>query len=259
MNEGLHPAIIKNPSTERWWDEKCISCHKNQITSFQKNSHYSLSRIINQTRYLWGKTGILKTGGDPDDWKKLIPESEAQGHTMSELVDNLLSKKCMACHFNADAKEDATGRKRNAGCAACHIPLDQNSGKPLYGHIMQKTVSDTVCLSCHSGNYVGGDYYGYFEHDYHTEYNMPYESKPLFGAYQHRLSVDIHKTAGLRCMDCHKSEGVMGKSGVTVTCEDCHGGFNQSKKISAKPFNKNITSHNSFHKNVSCTACHAQW
>ena len=28
------------------------------------------------------------------------------------------------------------------------------------------TPTDKQCLSCHYGNYVGGDYYGRYEHDF---------------------------------------------------------------------------------------------
>ena len=257
IQNGIHPAVIQNPSDERWWNEKCLSCHKMQINAFKETTHYSAANIIGQTRYLWGKTDDISC--ESDEWKTLISENAAKGHSPAQLIDNLLAKKCLSCHFASDAKNESTGKKRNSGCAACHIPLDQNSGKPLFGHKMQKAISDTVCLTCHNGNHVGADYYGYFEQDYHTDYSMPYGSKPIFGAYQYRLSSDVHQQAGLNCTDCHRSVKTAGHKYSALSCEQCHGGFNQTENTQAKKFNKEIIAHKKFHKNISCSACHAQW
>ncbi|MGD9899368.1 MAG: cytochrome c3 family protein, partial [Calditrichaceae bacterium] len=184
------------------------------------------------------------------------------------IVDNLLVKKCLACHFNASGKDDQPGKIRAGGCASCHIPFDQKSGKPLHGHKMQKKVEDETCLTCHSNNHIGGDYYGYFEHDYHQEYATPYGSQPKFGAYQHRLTTDVHQLAGMTCLDCHSSHRVMNNSQIQnfdgqspdIRCENCHGGFNASPlRDDAKKFNKDIISHKDFHADLTCSSCHAQW
>jgi Cytochrome c3 len=268
-NEKEHPAIIQNPSLEKWWEEKCMACHKNYIDQFKSGLHYSNANIINQTRYLWGKDTSLQKNNNHDVWKELQNISLASGHSPAALVDNLLAKKCMACHFNAPGKQNAVEKKRNAGCASCHIPLDQKTGKPLFGHAMQKTVKDETCLTCHGNNHVGADYYGFFEHDYHEEYATPYGAEPLFGTFQHRLIKDTHANAGMECSDCHlKSKDERKK---VKKCPDCHGGFKKKKDTRNKKHEKRITnnqtpifmtdeiSHKDFHKNVECSACHAQW
>ncbi|KAA3618443.1 MAG: hypothetical protein D8M58_13345 [Calditrichaeota bacterium] len=260
-NEKDHPTIIQNPSLEKWWDEKCVSCHEDYIKKFRSSQHYSTADIINQTRYLWGKDESLKNNNH-DSWKELEKEGVASGNTPVELVDNLLAKKCMACHFNASGKQNAVGKKRNSGCASCHIPLDQITGKALFGHKMQKEVRDETCLTCHTSNYVGADYFGYFEHDYHEEYATPFGAEPIFGSYQHRLIKDVHASAEMNCSGCH-TEG-NSKFEKTKNCSDCHGGFNQSLKLENENpetplFNKEVISHRDFHKNIECSACHAQW
>ncbi len=269
--EKNHPKIIRNPSLEKWWEEKCESCHSEVIQKFRNSLHYSNAGIIDQTRYLWGKQDEpLKS--NPEEWKTLRGAGAISNPTTADLADHLLASKCFGCHFDAEMRRASEGRKRVAGCAACHTPLDQQTGKPLHGHRFQKKVGDEVCLTCHSGNYVGGDYYGFFEHDYHREYQTSYGSKPLFGAYQHRLARDVHQQAGMKCMDCHSKSDVTGDNVIrhfegerpAVRCEDCHGGFGK-KASSAKAINKAfifdsaIAAHQSFHARVSCTACHAQW
>ncbi len=257
IENGMHARVILNPSDERWWDEKCVSCHKKQIETFKNSFHYSAANIIGQTRFLFGKNE--RPVCDSEEWKTLKDENKAIGHSIADLADNLLSKKCLACHFAAPAVEDAFGKKRNSGCAACHIPLNQKNGKALFGHKMQKRVGDTICLTCHNSNHVGADYYGYFEQDYHNDYRMPYGAKPVFGAYQHRLSPDVHQQRGMHCVDCHRIDQSKGHGFEKITCEFCHEGFKVSPSTSAMRFDDKITAHHNFHKKVSCSACHAQW
>ena len=266
-----HPKIIANPSKEEYWQEKCVTCHAKEIDHFRKSLHYSSAGIIDQTRFLLGKSSAALTGNPPDSWKQLKRPSLSSARSTADLADRLLARKCLACHFSVEAGQQAEGRKRAAGCAACHIPLDQKNGKALYGHKMQRKIKDAVCLTCHSGNRVGADYYGYFEHDYHNDYQTPYGSKPAFAAFQHRLKPDLHQQAGMQCMDCHFQKEVMG-NGQTINfegqhaqaaCRDCHGGFTEKaiRQSAARPvqFDKSLTAHQSFHKKVRCVACHARW
>lgn len=265
-----HPAIIRNPSAEQWWEEKCTRCHADAISRFKNSLHYSASGIINQTRFLWGKQKNLTASG-AESWKELRTVHAPSGKTPADLVDHLLAGKCLRCHFAAEARQAPAGMKRPAGCAACHVALDQKTGKPLHGHRFQKQVSDTTCLTCHNGNHVGGDYYGYFEHDYGAEYHSPFGRQPYFGAFQHRLQPDIHQKAGLQCMDCHSTRDVMGSAQVrhyegerpVVRCVTCHGGFNgesvTNKNHAGKRFDPKIVAHGKFHARITCTTCHAQW
>ena len=264
-----HNPIIINPSDEKWWDKKCISCHQSEIEKFRYSLHYSSAGIINQTRFLWGKDSSLKGSVNQDAWKELAETGKIQDRTPAGLVDNLLAKKCLVCHFAADNRTGAVGMKRASGCAACHSVLNQKTGRAKFGHRFQKRPLDSICLTCHTSNYVGADYHGYFEHDYHNEYNTPAFAEPRFGTFQHRLKPDIHQQAGMLCIDCHSSAHVMenhkpvGFEGdhPQITCQDCHGGFNHQESTHDldKRFDPDNISHKSFHKNVSCSACHSAW
>jgi hypothetical protein len=147
--------------------------------------------------------------------------------------------------------------RRSAGCAACHIEKDQKTGKSLHGHKFVRDVPDSQCLTCHGGNHAGGDYYGYYEMDYHESYQMPYGSKPIFGAWQHRLDADVHQKAGMKCTDCH----ILHEK-KTRSCEDCHGGYTGTDNIKdsgAPRFDSSLIPHEKFHSRLRCEGCHARW
>ncbi len=268
-----HPKVIANPSKEAYWQEKCAPCHAKEIEKFKNSLHYSLAGIIGQTRFLWGKTNSPLDENPTESRRELLQLKTNAAHSTAELADALLAQKCLSCHFEAEGRTQAKGRKRAAGCASCHIPLDQKSGKPLFGHKMQQKVSDATCMTCHSGNRVGADYYGYFEHDYHKAYQTPYGAEAQFASFQHRMVPDVHQLAGLQCMDCHSRPDVMG--GITASafegqnrdtrkCTQCHGGFDHivqriELKNSVPQFDKTVIAHKEFHHKVSCAACHAGW
>ncbi|MBD3225972.1 MAG: hypothetical protein GF313_14690 [Caldithrix sp.] len=265
--EPNHQPVIANPSRTEYWPEKCISCHREAIESFKQSRHYRMDRIIYQTRYLWGKTDTLDVEGRDEAWKSLKALPRTASKKPEDLVDHLLAAKCMRCHFEASGKQNGPGRKRPAGCAACHIQLHQKTGRYVNGHRLQKPDEDAVCLTCHSGNYVGADYYGYFEHDYHRDYQTPYGSTPRFSAYQHSLQPDIHQQAGMSCMDCHyaspdsgKGKHLAGYERRKPRCQSCHGGFaGETAQPDIPAFNPKNTAHQDFHSKVKCSACHARW
>ena len=264
---GGHPAVIANPSAPEWWNGKCLSCHQKEISDFKNSLHYSNAGIIDQTRFLFGKNKqLLQTSRDA--WRALSSVKKIKKPTPAGLVDHLLAGKCLTCHFASDQRKATTGRRHAAGCAACHIAYDQQTGKVRHGHRFQKRPDDAVCLSCHSGNHVGADYYGFFEHDYHRAYQTPYAARPIFGAFQHRLRQDIHRQKGMQCIDCHREHSGHSKpvqfegQNPNVRCTDCHGGFKTKPNranTGARLFSTAPVAHQSFHANVRCSACHAQW
>lgn len=262
-----HPVGIANSSQPEWWAEKCQACHAEVINRFRKSLHYTSMGVIDQTRFLFGKNDQLFQT-QPDAWQKLKHVKGVKSPSTAGVVDHLLAGKCLSCHFAADRRGDVAGRRHAAGCASCHVELDQKTGKPLHGHRFQKKIADTVCLSCHSGNRVGADYHGFFERDYYYQYQQPFGSRPWFGAFQHHLVKDVHQQAGLQCVDCHKEHVEQSRmprfegEQPSVRCQDCHGGFNEKPSPNAAKgpvFNSASVAHQSFHQKIRCSACHAQW
>ncbi len=134
---------------------------------------------------------------------------------------------CKRCHAATYANGVAvTSRTYSPGCLDCHVDPAKPKDHP---------VTDAICLGCHGRQ----------------------------GAEQ-RLFSDVHRSAGMACMDCHTVREMHGDGKVypsflspgasDVACEKCHvaGG-------SAKP---PATTGNVFHllhlEDVHCSACHVK-
>ena len=193
-------------------------------------------------------------------------------------------KGCAACHMPVSAYGRYLGEDKVL------------YGKSVYSkyHRFLKVPPMHNCLSCHNTEFVGTDYKGLFPHDFPYSFNSPILKSGTFppspyGIEFHHLISDVHFREGMTCVDCHRKSGVMGdgrlyasesvKGALKVTCQDCHGGFlkNPSEKWvtridkkyyftgvyghiwKLKIFNKNLIPHKLYHKNVSCSACHAAW
>ncbi len=246
-----HDLIIKNPSSLDYVGRQCSSCHKKDIDNLRKSLHGSLSSAINITRFVWHAQkdympiyGIYKAGGF-----KPIPAPKTSIKRPSDLVDDLLRKKCLRCHLQNNAYPTA-GTYRAKGCAACHMAFSldgkyRGSDRNLYGkvgysrvHRFYKYPKMSTCLACHNNEFVGTDYMGLFPQDYDRSFRSPILSngrlKPrIYGIGQHHLSSDLHLKYGLTCVDCHKKNEVMGDGkvylnelmAVKVRCSSCHGGY----------------------------------
>ncbi|WP_035588445.1 cytochrome c3 family protein [Hippea jasoniae] len=293
-----HKQIIKNPSELKYAKKLCIKCHKKDIERLTNSMHYTLSSVINITRFAWDKQkNLLPTFAAIETSSlKQIPDP-ATIKQPSDLVDILLRRKCARCHINS-SEFQTTGTYRLSGCAACHAEYSKNghylgSDRVLYGkkvysktHRLFKHPKMSSCLSCHNNEFVGTDYIGLFPQDYHKDFRSPimpngYFKPRIYGIGQHALQSDIHFRSGMTCVDCHKKEGVMGdfkqhtfeNEAVKVSCESCHGGYKSNpklltkeglfittkgKKLKPKLFDKNLYAHK-YHQRVKCSACHSLW
>lgn len=145
--------------------------------------------------------------------------------------------------------------------------------------------SERQCLSCHYGNYVGSDFHGRYEHDYHWEYRTPYTTSTPnnviprpYGVESHDLAPDIHQQRGLICIDCHQDSGHSAKT--TLTCRACHGWFpgqpvpplanvavqEQTLLLRGRADGAQHTvpplrhpTHQQYSQKVACQVCHGQW
>ncbi len=234
-----HEYIIKNPSDLKYAKQKCGECHERDIQNVKNSIMSTNAGIINITRYLWRAQ------------KSLTLKYTTYNLPDKTLVDDFLRKVCLRCHINTEGSK-RYGEIRSSGCAACHV-IYKNDGS--HEHKFTKNIPTYQCLHCHNFNRVGMDYAGYFEHDYNQVYNSPIGNpkiKKIYGVLQHRLRPDIHYTLGLKCIDCHKKEDVMGDGKrflfeyqqVKVRCVDCH---------------KNPHKIEKYHKILECYACHSLW
>lgn len=123
----------------------------------------------------------------------------------------------------------------HASCSDCHLTLPEAVGGGLIkGHeFFKRPPMEQTCAVCH-GSRAGGEYLGHNE----------------------GLPADVHFTAGLDCLDCHKND--LHGDGETYTdrwqvkdraqCTDCH----------LKVPNTKSRNHGIEHQDVSCQVCHSQ-
>lgn len=202
--------------------------------------------------------------------------------TVSELSDDLLRRRCLRCHVYYEG-EPYSSVLRGTGCASCHLVYDEGD---LQSHSFIKSPSDSQCLHCHYGNFVGADYHGHYEHDYHWDYRTPYlkngtSSRP-YGVEYHQLAPDVHQRAGLACIDCHSGKELMtADTQQKATCRSCHLDLqinpdadlpdNVAKEndrfiLTTKLDKRKIKipllqhpAHEQYGEHVQCQVCHAQW
>ena len=238
-NQCKYP-VIKNPSDFKYVNLKCGKCHSDDIKKVKNSLMYTNAGIINITRYLWRIEKSVKLKYTTEN----IPDKT--------LVDDFLRKVCLRCHINTEGSK-RFGEFRSSGCAACHIVYKNNGN---HKHKFSKKIPVIQCLHCHNFNRVGLDYAGYFEHNYALSYRSPIingkPQKKIYGVIQHRLNPDIHFKKGMKCIDCHSKEEIMGDGNrylfkyqaVKVKCINCH---------------KNKHKNDINHKNLECYTCHSLW
>ncbi|HIJ90886.1 MAG: hypothetical protein OEV89_09295 [Desulfobulbaceae bacterium] len=275
--EQAHAGLITQPAHPDQMQKSCGTCHALQVTQTAASLHFTARNEINLVRAAFGAQAPLASLAE-------IP-AHAPIASPLDLVDDLLRRRCLRCHVYSGG-DGYPETVRGTGCAACH--LAHTNGK-MTGHAFHKSPTDNQCLHCHYGNFVGGDYYGRFEHDFNLEYRTPYrtdgtEARP-YGIEFHQLAPDIHQQKGMACIDCHSGAELMGKHGGTqekgkkVTCLSCHGWrtglpialnnlhveadrlvlttrLTGKKHVVPQPVHP---AHRQYEKKVHCTVCHSQW
>ena len=164
---------------------------------------------------------------------------------------------CARCHLWSRGRgyrgaEDVDGTYRADGCAACHMlyandglsmsndaSIDHSEpGHPKY-HVITKAVPTEQCLHCHHrGARIGLNFTGRAQMPPRLPSgpDVPGTTDERFNRnYHYTVSdtnpQDIHGQAGMHCIDCHTSEGVMGDDNIwghmdqatKVECRTCHG------------------------------------
>lgn len=267
-----HTNLLPRPAHPDNFQNTCGSCHKNDVAELQNSHHYTLQNYVNLIRSSFGETEHITHFSE-------IPVAE-NPEDISELVDDLLRRRCLRCHLYSTG-DDYAATSHATGCGACH--LDYTDGK-LTKHRFVASPADKQCLACHYGNRVGFDYYGRSEHDFNVEYRTPYtvdENSPRpYGVEYHELAPDIHQQAGLICIDCHGRNELMKpeQAASKPSCKGCHDPEALEKntpegvtaqqdtylftlKASGKKRPLPLMQHraHSEYPTVACQTCHAQW
>jgi hypothetical protein len=134
----------------------------------------------------------------------------------------MLRKQCASCHIGQTKTEHTHDVMwdRGGGCLACHVAEYPENAHPA----LTASVSDARCFGCHArSGRISLNYTGLAEVDTST-LKLP-DGRPI-----ERRPADVHYQAGMSCIDCHTSVGLMGSAGdalhqrqtVDISCADCH-------------------------------------
>ncbi|MDH5559895.1 MAG: hypothetical protein OEY59_03480 [Deltaproteobacteria bacterium] len=244
QNRLAHERYEAYPGRMKTLDRTCgkNGCHLEAA----KNTRHS---IMNR---LEGMVRVTRDVFDETD-----PKAEV-GFLLKSLsdhgADSYLRKLCVSCHLSGERKNHSQSIKdRGGGCSACHLKTDRKklpqakrnnqkklTHKRLTGRhpVLTIKIESERCFGCHSRSArTALNYYGYAE-------AVKVDSKRVddFGYLADNRLVeikakDLHKKAGMDCIDCHTMSGVMGdgqkaryqKDQIDIQCLDCHG-LKASKK-----------------------------
>lgn len=223
-----HENLVAFPGDMQHAEAACGTCHAKRVNDVSQSLMNTGRGMIEKTRQSFGEKSHSKKGNG----------FNSLGHTPA---DSLLRKLCVSCHLgNSKSKHtlDVT-RDRGGGCSACHInnyPQDQHPA-------LSSRVEDGRCFGCHSrSGRISLNYAGLAE-IIPTEHQADKAAEILQlgdGRTVVKRPADVHHNAGMSCIDCHTSTGLMGgndntghqQQAVDIRCTDCHKNISPQKNPS---------------------------
>ena len=208
-----HASLIAKPGDLQQDRTICAACHPRQSANVMKGLMNTGQGLVRKTRRALGE----------EDHPDLQAELESLGDSPA---DSMLRKLCARCHLAHAAKQppaDVT-QSRGGGCSACHINQREANRHPR----LSTQIGDERCFGCHSrSGRISMNYVGLAEADGESPSQM---LRLTDGRTVVRRASDVHHQAGMGCIDCHTSTGLMGggnNSGykhhaVDIECNDCH-------------------------------------
>ena len=214
---GAHQGLIAFPGDLATAERACGSCHASRVTGVAGNLMHTGHGIVHKTR---AALDDAPGAGDHANFQSL-------GHS---IADSMLRKQCASCHLGQPKRNHALDvtRDRGGGCLACHVNDYPDDAHPA----LTTRVEDGRCFGCHSrSGRISLSYTGLAETVPPADAGERPELRLGDGRPVERLPADIHYLAGMGCIDCHTSVGLMGDAGdarhqreaVDVACTDCHG------------------------------------
>lgn len=216
-----HEGMIAFPGNLDNAERACGTCHANRVAGVTNNLMHTGHGMVQKTRDVFGDAS---------------PEARANLQSLGhDVADSMLRKQCASCHLG-HAKTQRTldvTRSRGGGCLACHINDYPEQAHPA----LSTRASDGRCFGCHSrSGRISLSYAGLAETD------VP-ALRLADGRSVERMPADAHYLAGMSCIDCHTSVGLMGDAGdaahqrqaVDIDCADCHNNENAQVTLADWP------------------------
>jgi len=274
LQDNAHNGLIAFPGELENAQQTCGSCHAERVASVTNNLMHTARGMVHVTRQVLDEA--VQTD-HADDLQSL-------GHGVA---DSMLRKQCASCHIGQTKTEHRHNVMwdRGGGCLACHVNDYPEAAHPA----LTAKVSDARCFGCHSrSGRISLSYAGLAEVDDGT-LKLP-DGRPI-----DRMPADVHYQAGMGCIDCHTSVGLMGSAGdalhqrqaVDISCVDCHNYPNPNlateknntplthielrddgawlntktteRSLQVPVANPVYHTQDENHDRLTCSACHSQW
>ena len=242
LEREAHQGLVARPAGPECSGIFCGGCHAGQEASARSAIHYTLKKEIGVT---W--QAFFPQDSPPEI--SGIKAAEKPGDRRSLLMD-ALARRCLRCHVYYQG-DSYMKTRRGTGCAACHMNTRTR------GHLIFKRPEEKNCLACHYSNFTGWDYEGRFEKDYPEDFRAPLQKgrhipRP-YGLEWISMQPDVHRKAGMTCLDCHGRQPFHGKhekGGMKrrASCVRCH--VLDVRIIGHRPRDL---------PRAACETCHAVW
>ncbi|MEN8165845.1 MAG: hypothetical protein ABFR65_00020 [Pseudomonadota bacterium] len=211
-----HAGLIARPGDLNKDRSICANCHPRQTGNVLNSLMNTGKGLVKKTRQALGEqahpqihAGLESLGDSP--------------------ADSMLRKLCASCHLAHAAAKPAADvtLARGGGCSACHINQRAQGRHPR----LSAKVEDGRCFGCHSrSGRISLNYVGLAEAEADSRQDPAGLMQLPDGRTVAKLTNDIHHQAGMSCIDCHTSTGIMGgadnsgfkQQAVDISCSDCH-------------------------------------
>lgn len=227
--DGAHDGLLAFPGELANAERGCGNCHRNRVAAVANNMMHDGRGIVRVTRQLFDE----ETGAD--DTINL----QSLGHSVA---DSMLRKQCASCHIGQTKTEHRHDVMwdRGGGCLACHTSNYPENAHPA----LTANVSDARCFGCHArSGRISLSFSGLAEVDAPSELGNSGALRLPDGRHVEKMSADVHYLAGMSCIDCHTSVGLMGdaddalhqRQAVDISCADCHNNHGPTINLAAWP------------------------
>ncbi len=222
-----HDGMEPEPGALRTVSRTCgrAGCHVREAQRVSTSLMARAAGIVSVNRWVFGEIPEPRGTSSMVETLAKADPSPAERH---------LGKLCAGCHLHTlrGSRDDAI-HGNGSGCSSCHVARRLPGAVPRPHPAVDARVTDDRCLGCHSrSGRIALTYEGLYEVEKAQAGSCGDAATTLHdGRPACRAEADVHRVAGLSCIDCHLHTDLMGdgreweheEDQVEITCEACHG------------------------------------